>query len=147
MRLKPGWLVYLYQRCAGFEEDRGSELIEVALVLPLYFMLTFGLTSFAIVIFAYCNASFAAMAAVRYAVVHSTATMFPCSATDIQNVVTPFLWGAPTGGVTITPIWTSTNTVGNPVSVTVTLTYTTGLPYAGLSGLVVKASSQGTIMH
>jgi Flp pilus assembly protein TadG len=127
--------------------DQGSELIEVAIALPLYFMFIFGLTSFAIVLFAYCNATFAAKAAVRYAVVHSNATMAPCQATDIDNIVAPFLWGAPAGGVTITPTWTTTNTVGQIVSVTVTLTYSTGLPYVGLKGLAATASAQGYIIH
>jgi Flp pilus assembly protein TadG len=125
-------------------DEEGSELIEIALVLPIYFMLIFGFMGFAIVLFAYCNSTFAAKAAVRYAVVHSAATMYPCSATDIQNIVNPFLWGAPSS-VLITPSWTSSNTVGQIVTVTVKLTYT-GLPYLG-TPISTTASSQGYIVH
>jgi Flp pilus assembly protein TadG len=127
--------------------EQGTELIEIAIVLPIYFALVFAITSFGIVMFAYCNASYAAKAAVRYAVVHSTATMNPCTATTIQSIVTPFLWGAPTGGVSINSSWTPSNTVGNTVTVTVTLTYSTGLPYVSLAGFVESASATGIILN
>ena len=132
---------------AALSEEAGSNLVETALVLPLYLMLVFGITSFAILFFAYCNATYATRTAVRYAVVHSSTSLAPCNAAILQAIVNPLLWGAPSGGVVVTPAWTSGNTIDNPVSVTVQMTYTTGLPYANLTGLVVKVTSQGTILH
>lgn len=134
-------------RLAG---DQGSEIIEVAIVLPLYFMFIFGLTSFATVLFAYCNAIYAAKTAVRYAVLHGTATMAPYSQTVIQGIVAPFLWGAPTCGgcvtVAVSPI-TPPVALGTAVTVTVTLRYSTGLPYVNLSSLVVTAIGNGVMLH
>lgn len=132
---------------AALRCDGGAELIEIALVLPLYFAVVFGLTSFAIVVFAYCNATFASKAAVRYAVVHSTATMQPCQTADIQNIVYPFLWGVPTGGASISSSWSPANTLGSLVTVKVTLTYSAGLPYVGLGGLKATAMANGYIVH
>jgi Flp pilus assembly protein TadG len=132
---------------AILREETGSELVETALVLPLYLMLIFGITSFAILFFAYCNATFASKAAVRYAVVHSSTSLVPCNAATLQSIVNPLLWGAPSGGVVVTPIWNPSNTIGNVVSVTVRMTYATGLPYLNVSGLVVQVTSQGVILH
>jgi Flp pilus assembly protein TadG len=132
---------------AKLREETGSELVENALVLPLYLMLIFGITSFAILFFAYGNATFASRTAVRYAVVHSSTSLAPCNAAILQNIVNPLLWGAPSGGVVVTSLWNSSNTIGNVVSVTVQMTYTHGLPYINLSGLVVQVTSQGVILH
>lgn len=128
-------------------EETGSDLVETALVLPLYLMLIFGITSFAILFFAYCNATFASRAAVRYAVVHSSTSLAPCNAAILQGIVNPLLWGAPSGGVVVTPLWNLSNTIGSTVSVTIQMTYTHGLPYVSLSGLVVQVTSQGVILH
>jgi Flp pilus assembly protein TadG len=132
---------------AKLREESGSDLVETALVLPLYLMLIFGITSFALLFFAYCNATFASRTAVRYAVVHSSTSLAPCNAATLQGIVNPLLWGAPSGGVVVTPVWNPSNTIGNVVSVTVSMTYTHGLPYINLSGLVVQVTSQGVILH
>jgi Flp pilus assembly protein TadG len=135
-----------------WQDESGSNLVETALVLPLYLMVLFVLTSFAIVFFALCNATYAAKAAVRYAVVHSTTsftlcTSTSCTTTAIQNLITPYLLGAPSGGVTITPTWTPANTVGSTISITVKMLYPTGMPYGYLSNLVVTSTAQGTILY
>ena len=132
---------------ALIREDSGSNLVETALVLPMFFMLVFSVISFALLFFAYCNATYAARTGVRYAVVHSSTSLAPCDATSLQGIVTPLLWGAPSGGVVVTPLWSSGNTIGNVVSITVKMTYTNGLPYLNLNGLVVQVSSQGVILH
>ena len=138
------WRHRLFSPGAG--ED-GSELIEIALVLPVYFLLCFTLMSFSIVLFAYCNATFASTAAVRYAVVHGATSATPCAASDLQAIVTPFLWGAPSNTV-VTPTWTQgNNAVGNWVSVTVSMTYSTGMPYGYLNNLHVTYTAQGVILH
>ncbi len=141
-------------RLSGWREELGrevgSELIETAVVLPMYLMLVFGMISFAIVLFAYCNATFAAKAALRYAVVHSANSITPYTLTSVQGIVNPLLWGAPTcaGCVTVSVSPTSpSTTVGSAVSVNVTMTYSTGLPYVNLSGLVVTTTAKGVLLH
>jgi Flp pilus assembly protein TadG len=127
------------------KDDAGSDLVEIALVLPVFFILIFGIMNFAIVLFAYCNATFAARNAVRYAVVHSSTSLSPCTATTLQNIVNPYLWGAPSGGTVVTPAWNASNTIGNVVSVTVQMTYKNPFPY--ISPLVITVTSQGVILH
>ena len=128
-------------------DESGSNLIEIALVLPVYFLLCFTLMSFSIVLFAYGNATYASKAAVRYAIVHGAASANPCVAADLQAIVTPFLWGAPTNTV-VTPSWVQgNNAVGNWVAVTVVMNYSTGMPYGYLSNLQVSTTAQGVILH
>src|SRR5579875_334860 len=88
--------------------ESGSNLIELALVLPVYFLLCFTLMSFSFVLFAYCNASYASKAAVRYAVVHGANSTTPCAASDLQAIVLPFLWGAPSNTV-VSAAWPQGN--------------------------------------
>jgi Flp pilus assembly protein TadG len=127
-------------------EETGSELVELAVVLPIYFLLVFGILGFAIVLFAYCNATYAARTAVRYAMVHSSTSLAPCTTTTLQNIVNPLLWGAPSGGTVVTPA-NAGAPIGSVVSVTVKMTYTTGFPYTNLAGLVLNVTSQGVILH
>lgn len=140
----------VYQGCAaisGLDGEGGSNLIETALVLPVYFLLVFSLMSFAIILFAYCNANFAAMTAARYAATHSSTSLLPCTLSTIQGIVTPFLWGAPSGGATVTAAWSPSNTIGSTVTVRVSMTYTTAMPYTNLRGLVVTTNAQEVIVH
>ena len=128
-------------------EERGSNLVEAAMVLPAYFLFIIGLFSFSIVLFAYANASFASAAAARYAAMHSATSLLPCTSSTVQNLVIPYLWGAPSSGAVVSTSWTPSNSIGSTVLVNVKMTYTTGLPYAGLKGLVVSASAQEIIIH
>jgi Flp pilus assembly protein TadG len=132
---------------ALIREDSGSNLVETAIVLPMFFRLVFSIVSFALLFFAYCNATYAARTGVRYAVVHSSTSLAPCDAASVQGIVTSLLWGAPIGGVMVTPQWSAGNTIGIVVSVTVQMTYTNGLPYLNLNGLVLRVASQGVILH
>ena len=127
-------------------QEDGSNLVETAMVLPLYFLLLFTLFSFSIVFFAYCNATFASKVGLRYAIVHSASSSTPCTSAMITSVVTPYLYGAPSN-VTITPVWSAANAVGTNVSITVTLTYSTGMPYGYLNNLVASTKATGVILH
>ncbi len=137
----------LRSRSGLLAAEDGSYLIEIAVVLPVYFLLSFTLMSFSIVLFAYCNATYASKAAVRYAVVHGATSTTPCAAADLQAIVAPFLWGAPANTV-VTPSWTQgSNAVGSSITVAVVMTYSTDMPYGFLNNLQVSTSAQGFILH
>ncbi len=132
---------------ALWRDEQASNLIEVALALPLYLAMIFGMMTFAIVLFAYCNAIYASRVAVRYAVLHSSTATTPCTATLITSLVQPYLWGAPAGGVTITPSWVPANTVGSTFSIKITLGFNGVMPYTHLSGLQATTTSAAIILH
>lgn len=128
-------------------QEAGSNLVETALVLPVYFLLIFGLISFSLILFAYCNASYASRAGARYAATHSSTSLLPCTSATISGLVGPYLWGAPAGGVSITTTWTPSNTIGSTATVNVSMTYTSGMPYLNWNGVVVSTKSQQVIVH
>jgi len=130
-----------------YHDEQGSNLIEAALVLLLYFTLIVAMMNVGIVLFAYANTVYASRVAVRYAAVHSSASKSPCTANDIQNIIAPYLWGAPTGGVTITSNWSPSNAVGNTFSVTVALTFKMPLPFTNSANLQTSTTAQGYILY
>lgn len=52
--------------------DKGQEVVEFALVLPLLFLLLFGIIDFGIIIFSYDTISNATREGARYGIVHPT---------------------------------------------------------------------------
>jgi Flp pilus assembly protein TadG len=129
--------------------QRGSAMIEMALVLPVYFMLVFGMVQLCFILFGYCNATYASRQAARYAAVHGTGATYTCTSTDIQNVALQYLWGAPKNGVTISTSWpdTTTNNPNNYVTVTISLVYPTGIPFSKISSIVVGTSATAWILQ
>ena len=111
------WGCYRGELVKLLEEDRGGAAIEMAVVLPVFFILLFGLFSFAIILFGYGNATYASRAGSRFASLHSATSLSPCTASSVQSFVMPFLWAAPSGGVTVATTWSPSNTVGSTVNV------------------------------
>jgi Flp pilus assembly protein TadG len=131
-------------RCVGSDE-RGGAALEMALVLPVFFIFLFGLMSFAIVLFGYGNATFASRAGARFASLHSSTSLSPCTAASVQSFVTPFLWAAPTSGTTITTVWNPTNTVGSTVKVSVSIVYPIGVSVLSGGNVTVASSAQRVV--
>jgi len=127
--------------------ELGSTVLETALVLPPFFMLLFGLFNFSIVLFGYCNATFSSRAAARYASLHSSTSLSPCTTASVTAVITPYLAVTPGAAATVTPAWPSGNTVGNTVTVTVKLVYSVGIPFSSLKTVTVGSTAQRTIQR
>ena len=127
--------------------EEGATALEISLLLPVFFLLLFGFFSFSIVIFGYCNASYACIAAARNASLHSGTSLAPATTSSIQGFVTPYLWAAPTSGTTITTTWTPTNAVGNTVKVAVSIVYPVRIPLFALKSLTVGSSAQRVILE
>ncbi len=119
---------------AGLNQS-GQTVVETALILPVLFLLIFGFMQYSIVLFTYCNATFACRNAARYASLRSSSSLSPTTVAQVQSAVTSrlFLNGAiaPTVGVTyLTPaLATGSNTVGNFVEVSVSWSQTIKIPF------------------
>jgi len=136
-----------WRRCKrALRDQRGSTLLEMAVVLPPFFLLLFGLFEFSIVLLGYCSASFACREAARYASVRSSTSISPCTTASIQALVKTQIW-APSATVTVTPTWASGNTIGDPVKISVSVAYPVGLAVISVSTVTVTASTQRTIMR
>ena len=123
-------------------DDRGGAAIEMAIVLPVFFVLLLGLFSFAIILFGYGNATYGSRAGARFASLHSTASLTPCTAASVQNFVMPFLWAAPSGGVNVATVWNPSNVVGGTVNVTVTIVYPIGVSVLSAGHVTVASAAQ-----
>jgi Flp pilus assembly protein TadG len=122
-------------------------MVEFALTLPAFFILLFGFVQFAIIFFGYCNAAYASQVAVRYAIVHGSQSATPCTNIALTNIATQYLWGAPSGSITVTSTWSPDNNPGSTITVRVSVLYKTLIPFSKLSTVSVGASAQGTISN
>ncbi len=132
------------------EAEGGTYALEMALMMPLYLMLIFGFTSVALLLFVYCEASYASRAAVRFASVRSATNgvYTPCSAADISNLVTALMPGL-SGGTLSFPSYgcTGSNAAGSLITVTVQVRYPVGLPYIAASGITLSSTARGYIVR
>jgi Flp pilus assembly protein TadG len=125
--------------------ENGGTLLEMALVLPAFFMLLFGLVNFAETMFEYTNATYACRTAAHYASLHSTTSSVPCNATCVQNIVTPILYIPAYATATVTTTYGSSNTVGSTVKVATTIDSYISIPFLPLRTVAVGSSVQRTI--
>jgi Flp pilus assembly protein TadG len=119
----------------------------MAVLLPVFFLLLFGLFNFSIILFGYCNAGFAARLGARYASLHSSTSLAPCTSSAITSIVTPYLWAGTQNQVTVATIWAPGNTVGSTVSVSVTIVYPTAIPFFSITRVTVGSTAQRTVMR
>jgi Flp pilus assembly protein TadG len=136
-----------WRRCRrGLRDQGGGTLLEMAVVLPPFFLLLFGLFEFSIVLLGYCSAAFACREAARYASVRSSTSISPCTTASIQALAKTQIW-APAATITVNPTWPSGNTIGNTVKISVSVAYPVGLAVLSLSTVTVTAATQRTIMR
>lgn len=125
--------------------EHGQALIEMAIVLPVFFLLLFGVFAFSLVFFGRGNAICAANVAARYAALHSSTALVPSTTASIKSCATAYLATAPVSGTTVNITYSAGNTVGGTVTVTVTVRYPTGIPFYGDGSITVAGSALRTI--
>jgi Flp pilus assembly protein TadG len=85
--------------------ERGQDLIEYALILPVLALLLFGIMEFGLVIFSYNTIGDAAREGARYGAVHCPSWSTTCNLTDISTAAKLLTTGLKqdAGHLTITP--------------------------------------------
>jgi Flp pilus assembly protein TadG len=136
-------------------DQRGDGLIETAVVLPVFLIIFFGITQYAIVLLTYCNATYACRLASRYASMHSSTSLAPDTVSQIQGLVTSRLFINP--GITptvsvnyytqaLSPVSYSVgNSPGYVVQVSVTWTQTLKLLPQNISTFSVSTQNDKII--
>lgn len=147
MHTKGSWIrSELYRRRddpARFRE-RGAQIVEFALVLPLFFALLFSVIEFSRAIWLYGSAAYGAREGTRFAMVHGSTSSIPATATDVQNRVRSI---AGLRSATVTTAWPDgNNDPGSRVQVTVTVPFTFVVPLFRLPILNLTATSQMVIV-
>ncbi len=118
----------------GRRREDGSTLVEVAIVLPTFFLLLFGFFNIMFVLFGFCDANYAANVAARYASLHSSTSAHPATVASVKAVIQANLYIP--GGATPTLIVNYSgngNTVGQPVGI--------GILYQAAPGMALKNES------
>jgi Flp pilus assembly protein TadG len=126
-------------------EDDGTELIEAAVVMPVYLLLLFGTIAFGLVMFGWCNITFASRAAVRYASTHSNASLVPATPDTVTAVAAPFLLASVANGTSTMVTYGPSNVVGGTVTVTVTAQYSVVMPFTSYTLFTVSSTAKRTI--
>ena len=83
--------------------ERGQDLIEFALVLPILALLMFGIIEFGIVMFSYNTIGDAAREGARYGSVHCPSWSTTCNLTDISRAAKKLTTGLNPANLTVTP--------------------------------------------
>jgi Flp pilus assembly protein TadG len=123
-------------------------MAEMALVLPVFFLLCWGFILLSFILFGYCSATYAAKVAVRYAAVHGGSSPSPCSSSDLTAIAKQYLWGVPANGTTVAPSWASgSSSIGSFVTVTITIVYPTGIPFSTLHSVTIGTTATETILE
>jgi Flp pilus assembly protein TadG len=141
-----------------WNEEQGSSLIEFSLVALIFIVLLFGVVEMGRMVLVYTSIANAARAGARYAIVHGAdrtgsgvdGPSGPGSTTQVQTVVQNFasVGLLDTSKLTITVSYANgLNSVGSPVSVTVTYPYDPLVTYFNsLLSTTMATTSQGVIV-
>lgn len=132
-------------RC--LKREMGTTLIELALLLPVALMFTFGVIGLSLYIGCITDATFASIAAARYASLNGAASLNPATTASIKTLVMSYLITLPQSTSTVTTTWAPDNTVGSAVTVQVTIAYQTGIPFDAMGTMHAAVSSSATVLH
>jgi Flp pilus assembly protein TadG len=133
------------------KSERGSGLVEYAVITILFMTMLLGIADFSRALYAYHFVSSQAREAARYAMVRgcsTTSTHCPVAATasDIQTFVKNVPLGIDPGKVTVpAPTWTPDHKPGSVVSVEVDYAFNFIFPFVSTNTLNFKSTSQMVI--
>ena len=137
----------------ALRQESGATMVEIAVTLPIFSLLLFGLINFALVIFGFCNVTYASRFAARYASLHSSTSQVPATTTSVQSIVAPFIFQYPANTSSTTLFYvqqyaaSNGNLIGNAAGVTVSITYTLVMPFFTFQGPALSSTSYGLIIQ
>jgi Flp pilus assembly protein TadG len=140
------------------KEDRGSSLIEFALISVMFIILLAGVVEMGRMVLVYTTIANAARAGARYAIVHGADQTVspsgpgnPCTCTNVKTVVKNFASAGlvNTSALTITVSYPNgDNKAGSPVTVKVMYPYDPFVHYFGtLLNKTLGSTSEGIITY
>ncbi|HYB91567.1 MAG TPA: TadE family protein [Candidatus Binataceae bacterium] len=113
------------RRGTGFRAARGQSSAEFALLVLPCLVLIFGIINFSLALYSYDFVCYSAQQAVRYAIVHGSASSSPANSAAITSYVDGLVDGVlNTNSLTVTTTWSPNNNPGSVVTVQVSYTFT-----------------------
>jgi Flp pilus assembly protein TadG len=131
---------------ARLRSQRGSELIEFALVSTLLFLVIFGTVEFSRMIFAYDIISNATREGVRYAAVRGSASGHAATESAVQSYVASRSYGQlASSDVSVT--WSPDNSPGSTVQITTSHVFQTTVPFLPARVLTLDSTASMIVTH
>lgn len=127
--------------------EKGSGVVEVALALSVFILLTAGVIDMSRAMMAYSTITHATSRAARFAAVRSSQSESPASNSDIENTALNAAVGLNLDEVTVTTEWTPNNAPGATVRVAMSYNFTPVVPLLPHDLLVLRGSSRMTVSH
>jgi Flp pilus assembly protein TadG len=125
--------------------QRGSQLVEIALVTVPFFTLVLGVIAGGYLVFVYDSTAFMAQQGARWASVHGSSSSSPATAASVQSYVESQGAGLATGAVTVATTWSPNNSPGSTVTVQVSYAATSLSSLALPKHLTISSASSTTI--
>ncbi len=135
------------RRFGSLRRQRGGTLVELALVLPIFFLMVFGILDFGRGIWAYNTLSYASREGVRYAVVRGSKSLHPASVNDIRQIVIAQTGGLDASKLTVTVTWLPDNVPGSNVKVQTQYNFVSIVPLLKLGTLALSSTSNMVIAN
>ena len=115
--------------------------------MPVALLLTFSTILFMLYVSCYVGATYGSRAAVRYAIMHGTASSNPCTATTLTTYVQHYLVGVPASATTVTVTWTPNNNPGSTVKVKVALSLPMSVAFDQARTLTSVTTASGIVLQ
>jgi Flp pilus assembly protein TadG len=131
----------------GRNSEKGSTLVESAVVAVVFILLLVSLMEFGWIGFAYNSVSFAAQRAARFASVRGASSGHAAASADVQANALGYIVALDTTQITVATTWTPDNKTGSTVQVKVSYSYQPFLLPVSSSALTLQTTSQQTIIQ
>jgi Flp pilus assembly protein TadG len=125
--------------------EKGSTLVEGALVTLVFLTILFGLMDFGRMVWNYTQLAYGAREATRYAIVHGADSGHTASTNDIKAIVTHNTPGLDSSNLTTTVTFSPDQSSGSTVKVVCTYKFYPIAPYIPVGPLSMKSTSQMVI--
>jgi Flp pilus assembly protein TadG len=127
--------------------ERGSGVVEVALALTAFILLTAGVIDMSRAMMAYSTLTHASAKAARFASVRSAQSEDPASNGEIETQAVNAAAGLVEANLTVNTDWTPLNAPGAVVQVTMSYNFTPVVPLVPKDLIVLTGSSRMTVSH
>jgi len=131
----------------GKRRERGSASVELAVLLPVVFLLLLGVVDFGRASWTKNALSNIAREATRYASVRSVRSQDPATSAKVAGMVVGQAGPLDPDLLAVTTNWTPTNQPGNVVQVGLTYPFEPIVPLFGIESIELSSSSQMIISY
>ncbi len=127
--------------------QRGSDMVESALVMLAFMFILLGAVEFGRMVFAFNAVSDLAREGSRWASVRGSTSTTPATTTSVSNYVKTWAIGLNSANITVTTTWSPNNNPGGTVDVTVRYTWSAILGILVPSSMNFQSSSYMIVLQ